>query len=101
MATDISEAPRATATRVETQAIALVKPRDQPLDWKMTSAFVALHAGALLALLPEFFSWKAVFTFLGLQALGGLMSNIAMHRLISHRVYGQTLLQWWNRARDK
>jgi stearoyl-CoA desaturase (delta-9 desaturase) len=64
-----------------------VEARRQLLDWRMVSLFVVIHLVALLGLWPGLFTWKAFFTMLVLQAVGGLATSIAMHRLIAHRAF--------------
>jgi stearoyl-CoA desaturase (delta-9 desaturase) len=57
-------------------------------DWPVILFMVAIHGGALFALLPTNFSWSAV----GLAVLlhwvtGGLGITLGFHRLITHRSF--------------
>ena len=73
MATDVSGAPRATATRVESPAIAVVNPREQRIDWKMTSAFpggTARRAAPWLSTSPVLFLEGAAYV-PGFAGVGG------------------------------
>jgi len=54
--------------------------------WPYAIAVVALHALALLALLPWCFSWPGVIVFaLGITVFGTLGINLCYHRLLTHR----------------
>lgn len=57
-------------------------------NWFHIGFFAPLHIGALLALLPAFFSWKAVGVGLLLYWItGGLGITLGFHRLITHRSF--------------
>lgn len=61
------------------------KPR---IRWAYTISIIAVHLLALLALVPEFFSWTAVVAcLLGLYVFGTLGVNIGFHRLLTHRSF--------------
>jgi stearoyl-CoA desaturase (delta-9 desaturase) len=55
-------------------------------DWRVGAALVALHVGALLALLPMFFRPSAVVVmFVLIYATSGLGVSLGFHRLLTHR----------------
>jgi sn-1 stearoyl-lipid 9-desaturase len=57
---------------------------------KLDPAFfvlAAIHALALLALWPAFFSWSAILVALGLYAATELAITLGYHRLLTHRSY--------------
>jgi sn-1 stearoyl-lipid 9-desaturase len=57
-------------------------------NWFHIGFFGPLHFGALLALFPAFFSWKAVGVALLLYWItGGLGITLGFHRLITHRSF--------------
>ena len=59
--------------------------------------FAIVHAFALLALLPYFFSWTGVTVFVvGVFCCGVLGINIGMHRLLSHRSFKAP--KWFERT---
>ncbi|QDT05615.1 Fatty acid desaturase [Rubripirellula lacrimiformis] len=59
--------------------------------------FIALHALALLAVLPFFFSWAGVAAFLiGVVAFGQMAIPIGYHRLLSHRSFKSP--RWFERS---
>lgn len=56
--------------------------------WPNASVVLVIHALALLALFPWFFSWTGVIAaVLGLYVYGTLGINIGFHRLLSHRSF--------------
>ncbi|BAZ05275.1 acyl-CoA desaturase [Calothrix sp. NIES-3974] len=58
------------------------------INWVNTLFFAAVHLGALLALVPAFFSWKAVGVAVFLYWFtGGLGITLGFHRLITHRSF--------------
>ncbi|NEU75488.1 acyl-CoA desaturase [Hassallia byssoidea VB512170] len=58
------------------------------INWVNTLFFLALHIGALFALLPSNFSWKAVGVALFLYwVTGGLGVTLGFHRLVTHRSF--------------
>lgn len=59
-----------------------------PIDWGITIAIILIHLGALFALLPSNFSWKAVGLALLLHwVTGGLGITLGFHRLVTHRSF--------------
>lgn len=57
-------------------------------NWYHILFFAPLHLGALLALFPAFFSWKAVGVALLLYwVTGGLGITLGFHRLLTHRSF--------------
>src|SRR5688500_15739085 len=59
----------------------------QKIFWTPLIAIVTIHLGALLAFVPAFFSWKALYTTLVLQAICGLSITLGYHRLLTHRSF--------------
>ena len=62
----------------------------QPLKWRweVVTVTLMLHLAALLALLPQFFSWKAVAVAVLLHCITlGLGVSLGFHRLASHRSF--------------
>jgi stearoyl-CoA desaturase (delta-9 desaturase) len=60
----------------------------RPLNWLHIAFFVGLHFGVFLALVPAFFSWKAIGVALLLYwVTGGLGITLGFHRLITHRSF--------------
>jgi len=57
------------------------------VHWTVTIAIVVAHLGALLALLPAFFTWKALLTAVVLQFVCGLGVTVGYHRLLAHRSF--------------
>ncbi|MFH7026584.1 MAG: acyl-CoA desaturase [Heteroscytonema crispum UTEX LB 1556] len=58
------------------------------INWVNTLFFAGLHIGALFALLPSNFSWKAVGVALLLYwVTGGLGITLGFHRLVTHRSF--------------
>jgi fatty-acid desaturase len=58
------------------------------LNWLHITFFALLHLGALLALLPSNFNWKAVGICLFLYWMtGGLGITLGFHRLVTHRSF--------------
>ncbi len=59
-----------------------------PRDWAVIIVMTALHAGALLALLPSNFSWAAIGLAIVMHwVTGGLGITLGWHRLVSHRSF--------------
>ncbi len=55
-------------------------------DWRVGAALVALHVGALLAVLPMFFRPSAVVVmFVLIYVTSGLGVSLGFHRLLTHR----------------
>ncbi|MDB9445200.1 acyl-CoA desaturase [Anabaena sp. CS-542/02] len=58
------------------------------INWVNTLFFIALHIGALFALIPSNFSWNAVGVALLLYWItGGLGITLGFHRLVTHRSF--------------
>jgi stearoyl-CoA desaturase (delta-9 desaturase) len=56
------------------------------IDWPCALTLVYVHLGAMLALLPWFFSWTGVIVFFaGVYFVGLLGINLCYHRLLTHR----------------
>ena len=56
--------------------------------WHIIIYFAIIHVVALLAFLPQFFSWKAIAVSFVLYCLtGGVGVTLGFHRLISHRSF--------------
>lgn len=65
--------------------------------WDYTIFFVAVHAIAMLALLPYFFSWAGVVAFLvGVVVFGQMAIPIGYHRMLSHRSFKSP--KWFERT---
>lgn len=64
-----------------------VKPPERILkrDWTVGIALLVIHAIALLAFLPAFFSWQAVALAVGLWVATGMGITLVYHRLLTHR----------------
>ena len=57
-------------------------------NWQYAPAFVVVHAAALLAFLPWFFSWTGVVVFvLSCYVFGTLGITVCYHRLLTHRSF--------------
>lgn len=57
-------------------------------SWIVIAYFSLIHLAALLAFLPQFFSWKAVgVAFLLYWITGGIGITLGFHRCISHRSF--------------
>ncbi|MBI2884996.1 MAG: fatty acid desaturase [Candidatus Omnitrophica bacterium] len=68
-------------------AAGLIKPRLK-IKWDIAVGIAIIHLGALLALSPSMFTWKAFWTFFVLQWLtGGVGITLAFHRLLTHRSF--------------
>ena len=58
------------------------------VSWYFATVIGLLHIGALLALLPQFFSWQGVVLALVLHWItGGLGITLGWHRLVAHRSF--------------
>jgi fatty-acid desaturase len=58
------------------------------VSWYFGTVIALLHVGALLALLPQFFSWQGVVLALVLHWItGGLGITLGWHRLVAHRSF--------------
>ena len=70
-----------------------VSPRRQQRHWGTTVFMVAIHALALLALLPRFWSWQAIGTLLVLYWLTACVGvTLGYHRLLAHGAF--TVPRW-------
>lgn len=70
---------------------------DHPIRWDYAAFFVTLHAAALLALLPYFFSWSGLAAFVvGVVLFGQVAIPIGYHRLLSHRSFRTP--KWFERT---
>jgi stearoyl-CoA desaturase (delta-9 desaturase) len=59
-----------------------------PINWTITLFMIAIHMGALFALLPGNFSWSAVALCLFMHwVTGGLGITLGWHRLVTHRSF--------------
>lgn len=71
-------------------------PRRGRIVWFYAVVVVALHALALLALVPWLFSWTgAIAMIAGIYVFGGLGINLCYHRLLAHRSFDCPL--WFER----
>ena len=58
------------------------------VNWSTTLFMVALHVLALMAFLPQFFSWGGVLWMLGLYYITLCLGiTMGFHRLVSHRSF--------------
>ncbi|MFZ4667161.1 MAG: acyl-CoA desaturase [Prochlorotrichaceae cyanobacterium] len=65
-----------------------ISPNKLPVSWPTLLFLAAVHLIALLALLPQFFSWKAVAVMLSLHFISGCLGiTLGWHRLIAHRSF--------------
>ena len=56
--------------------------------WRYAAGVVFYHLIALLALVPDFFSWTGLLiAVLGVYVFGGLGINVCYHRLLTHRSF--------------
>lgn len=63
-------------------------PARNRISWPATIWIGALHVGALLALFPRFFSWKALAVGVFMHWLtGGIGICLTYHRLLTHRSF--------------
>lgn len=68
-----------------TVATTFTKP---PLAWPIILFMVAIHVGALFALVPSNFSWSAIALMLVMHwVTGGLGITLGWHRLLTHRSF--------------
>ncbi len=66
----------------------IAQTNDRSLNWPVITFMVAIHFGALFALMPANFSWGAVgVAFLLYWITGCLGITLGWHRLISHRSF--------------
>lgn len=65
-----------------------IQPKRTTIVWPPVLWIIALHAGALFALNPAFFSWDALVICLVLHWLtGGIGICLTYHRLLTHRSF--------------
>ena len=63
-------------------------PGPKSTRWGTIGFMVAIHALAVVAMLPQFWSWQAVATFLVLYWITACLGvTIGYHRLLSHRAF--------------
>ena len=71
--------------------------RTRQINWSYTSWLLAIHAVALLALVPWFFSWAGVVSFFVCYYLFGTLGiTVCLHRLLTHRSFACPL--WLERT---
>ena len=94
-----SDAARVQQAEPAALAPLLAVPGSTPAGWREglkkdnVIGFSVIHALALLALVPWFFSWTGVvLLFVGIYVFGVLGINLGFHRLITHR--GLTCPLW-------
>ncbi|QDS87638.1 Fatty acid desaturase [Rosistilla ulvae] len=67
------------------------------IQWGYSISFLVVHAAALLALFPWFFSWAGVIAFaVGTVVFGQLGIPICYHRLLTHRSFKTP--KWFERT---
>ena len=65
-----------------------VHPGRQGINWATLGFMAAIHGLAVIALLPQFWSWQAIVTFLVLYWITACLGvTIGYHRLLSHRSF--------------
>jgi fatty-acid desaturase len=75
----------------------VTRPSKQAVNWRNAGFLLVLHALALLAFLPWFFSWAGlVLGLLGFFVFGMLGINVGYHRLLTHRSF--TCPRWLERT---
>jgi stearoyl-CoA desaturase (delta-9 desaturase) len=58
------------------------------ISWRYATPLILIHALALLAVVPWFFSWTGLIVFVaGVYMYGGIGINICYHRLLTHRSF--------------
>jgi sn-1 stearoyl-lipid 9-desaturase len=63
-------------------------PNKLPLDWGVIIFMAIIHLGAIIAFLPQFFSWQGVGVALLLHWIsGGLGITLCWHRMLAHRSF--------------
>jgi fatty-acid desaturase len=76
----------AVLTRVPSRLAAPAGTRPRRILWIEAVGLAAVHAFALLAFVPWFFSWTGVIlAFLGLYVFGAAGISLCYHRLLTHR----------------
>ncbi|MDX2099923.1 MAG: fatty acid desaturase [Leptolyngbyaceae cyanobacterium bins.59] len=59
-----------------------------PLNWPVILFMAGVHIGAVVALFPQFFSWRAVGLCLFMYWVTGCLGvTLGLHRLVSHRSF--------------
>jgi sn-1 stearoyl-lipid 9-desaturase len=62
--------------------------RNLRISWHFVAVVALVHVGALVAFLPDFFSWQGVGLMLVLHwVTGGLGITLGWHRLVTHRSF--------------
>ena len=65
-----------------------VHPGRKNINWATLGFMAAIHGLAVIALLPQFWSWQAIVTFLVLYWITACLGvTIGYHRLLSHRSF--------------
>ena len=65
-----------------------VHPGRKSINWATLGFMAAIHGLAVIALLPQFWSWQAIVTFLVLYWITACLGvTIGYHRLLSHRSF--------------
>src|SRR3954470_24823521 len=86
---DIIARTDSSAVRAERETYAL--------DWVNITGIGFYHLGALLALMPWFFSWTGIVLLVaGIYVFGTLGINLCYHRLLTHR--GFACPKWFERT---
>ena len=63
----------------------VARPASDGIDWSLLIGLVVLHAGALLAFVPRFFTWDALLVGVVLFWLTGSIGiSVTYHRLLTH-----------------
>jgi stearoyl-CoA desaturase (delta-9 desaturase) len=84
--------PAGTSVRNAVPATGTETPAPS-INWRNAGFFIALHALAIAAFIPWYFSWSGVVVcILGIFVFGMLGINIGYHRLLTHR--GFTCPKW-------
>src|SRR5689334_15469003 len=66
----------------------IARPARNPISWPALLWIGTIHVGALLALVPAFFSWKALVVCLFMHwVMGGIGICMTYHRLLTHRSF--------------
>lgn len=65
-----------------------MRPDRLPVSWSTTLFMLVIHGLALVALLPQFWSWQALLTLLLLYWLTACVGvTLGYHRLLAHRAF--------------
>jgi fatty-acid desaturase len=83
---EVAPTAGAAFSRVAPRLAAPAGTRPRRIAWIEAVGLAAVHAFALLAFVPWFFSWTGVvLAFLGLYVFGALGISLCYHRLLTHR----------------